>query len=359
MCDFYYQLRMNMINTMQDSLRQIRQVLDIGVQELANIVGLTRQTINNLENKKNKLSVTQYIAICAVIDHITQEQGIKFNVISAILESNKVSSGITDDITYNEDISLLKRWFSCFPDDSKLVSLPLANISIIDSEKFSVLAEDYKIFLDDTVLYENQFETFLDSVENFMISNEAKFIVPLIVIEKIQESLLSLNDFEANCAKKAITVLKKMQTKNLVEIRGEKNDRDINNTFVSVFAKFKQTNRLVLITQDNTLSNIISNLNHNELSGFNIIVTRLTENAELIKWEDYKNSFDVSKTISIVNNDDVESNNMDVDDCDMDVTDNNDINSDDTDIDDTDNGDENDENLTTDFYDAMKSWSNI
>ena len=62
MCDFYYQLRMNMINTMQDSLRQIRQVLDIGVQELANIVGLTRQTINNLKKTSLVLhSILQFV----------------------------------------------------------------------------------------------------------------------------------------------------------------------------------------------------------------------------------------------------------------------------------------------------------
>ena len=51
MFDFYYQLRQKMIDSMQNSLRQVRQVLGLGVQELSDIVGLSRPTLNNLECK--------------------------------------------------------------------------------------------------------------------------------------------------------------------------------------------------------------------------------------------------------------------------------------------------------------------
>ena len=61
MIDFYFQLRQQMIDTMQNSLKQVRQVLGFGVQEFSDIVGLTRQTVNNLENRKNKMSATQYV----------------------------------------------------------------------------------------------------------------------------------------------------------------------------------------------------------------------------------------------------------------------------------------------------------
>ena len=68
MSDFYYQSRANIISTMQCSLKQIRQVLNIGVQELADIIGVTRQTINNIEAGRNKLTKTQYIAMRSVLD---------------------------------------------------------------------------------------------------------------------------------------------------------------------------------------------------------------------------------------------------------------------------------------------------
>jgi len=65
MIDFYYQLRQRMVDAMQASLKQIRQVLGFGVQEFGDLIGLTRQTINNLETQKNKMSSIQYIAVCA------------------------------------------------------------------------------------------------------------------------------------------------------------------------------------------------------------------------------------------------------------------------------------------------------
>ena len=68
MIDFYYQLRQRMVETMQVSLKQIRQVLGFGVQEFGDLIGLTRQTINNLETQKNKMSSIQSIARCAGID---------------------------------------------------------------------------------------------------------------------------------------------------------------------------------------------------------------------------------------------------------------------------------------------------
>ena len=54
---------------MQVSLKQIRQVLGFGVQEFGDLIGLTRQTINNLETQKNKMSSIQYIAICAAVSY--------------------------------------------------------------------------------------------------------------------------------------------------------------------------------------------------------------------------------------------------------------------------------------------------
>ena len=74
MIDFYYQLRQRMVETMQVSLKQIRQVLGFGVQEFGDLIGLTRQTINNLETQKNKMSSIQYIAICAVIDNCLKDK---------------------------------------------------------------------------------------------------------------------------------------------------------------------------------------------------------------------------------------------------------------------------------------------
>lgn len=279
MSDFYYQSRANIISTMQCSLKQIRQVLNIGVQELADIIGVTRQTINNIENNKNKLSTVQYISICAVIDYLLEKQKISYHVIAAILASNKV---IGDDNVYTEDIPILQRFFLTFADDSKLVSSPFCNMAVIGQESYMKLFQDYKVFLDDTALADENSYVFLESVKDISQNVNIQFIVPLIVIKKIEQISSSSDRYEADCAKKAKYRLKTMQSQGILQVRGEKSDKDIVNTFVSVFAKFKKINRLALITHDITLAEQISTLNN--LSGFEILILKINENGTLSRW---------------------------------------------------------------------------
>ena len=116
---------------MQVSLKQIRQVLGFGVQEFGDLIGLTRQTINNLETQKNKMSSIQYIAICAVIDNCLKDKPELLPILSTILCSNEDENhgNIFETI---ENGSLLKKWFLCFPDESKILRFGVDDTGIID-----------------------------------------------------------------------------------------------------------------------------------------------------------------------------------------------------------------------------------
>ena len=59
---------MNEIERLQDNLLLIRRTVGWTAEEFGDRIGVTRQTINNLEAKRNKLNKTQYIAIRAVIE---------------------------------------------------------------------------------------------------------------------------------------------------------------------------------------------------------------------------------------------------------------------------------------------------
>ncbi len=59
---------MDEIERLQDNLLLIRRAMGWTAEELGDRIGVTRQTINNLEMKRNKLNKTQYIAIRAVLD---------------------------------------------------------------------------------------------------------------------------------------------------------------------------------------------------------------------------------------------------------------------------------------------------
>lgn len=59
---------MDEIVRMQENLLLLRRVVGWTAEELGEKIGVTRQTINNIEYGRNKLTKTQYIAIRSVLD---------------------------------------------------------------------------------------------------------------------------------------------------------------------------------------------------------------------------------------------------------------------------------------------------
>ena len=62
------------IERLQDNLAIIRKAGGWSAEEFGDMIGVTKQTISNLENKKTPLSKTQYIAIRAVLDYEIAER---------------------------------------------------------------------------------------------------------------------------------------------------------------------------------------------------------------------------------------------------------------------------------------------
>ena len=59
---------MDEIQRMQDNLLLIRRAVGWTAEEFGNQIGVTRQTINNIESGRNRLTKTQYIAMRSVLD---------------------------------------------------------------------------------------------------------------------------------------------------------------------------------------------------------------------------------------------------------------------------------------------------
>ncbi len=284
MFDFYYQLRQKMIDSMQNSLRQVRQVLGLGVQELSDIVGLTRQTLNNLECKKSRMSAAQYLAICAVIDYYTRDKPEQYAAIQTILSSCGAEERGTFFPSINNN-SLLKNWFLCFPDDSKITEAFSGNRKVITLKEFEGIAYSHKIFVDDTILGQEGFDDWLRQVSDIMLDKGNRFLIPLKVIENIQGGILSPDPLTAGFSQRGMKVLTGMQQSGLMEIRGEKSDTNVMGTFISVFARFKHTNRLALLTQNEKLARQILALNNDDLGGFPIYVAQFAQGIGLREWD--------------------------------------------------------------------------
>lgn len=62
-------LEQNDIKKLQVNLSSIRKIAGWTAQDLGKKIGVTKQTISNLENQKTEMTLTQYIALRTVIDY--------------------------------------------------------------------------------------------------------------------------------------------------------------------------------------------------------------------------------------------------------------------------------------------------
>lgn len=79
---------------LQQNLTTIRKVAGWTAAELGELIGVTKQTISNLENNKTPMTKTQYIAIRAILDDkisTEEENSVLAQVVSILLDSGELS----------------------------------------------------------------------------------------------------------------------------------------------------------------------------------------------------------------------------------------------------------------------------
>lgn len=282
--DLNYILRKKMIDTMQKSLRKIRLILGLGVQELGELIGLTRQTINNLETQKNNMNSIQYIAICSIIENYVKEKPELLSIISTILKSNEVDfENNIFDVKTNS--SFLRKWFLCFHNKTKI--LKNLDFEIKNKKKYldNKLSKEYKIFIDSSAILRKNFLDSLYSLLILMVENNNKFIISLKTIEYIQYKLVNCSPEEEEKYKNTIKLLSEMKSRGLIEIHGEETDINEEITLVSVFTKFKFTYKLALITDNLKLAKQISLINNDIEEDNKILLLQISDDNQILEYD--------------------------------------------------------------------------
>lgn len=77
----------NNIMNMQKKLKFFRQIFGISIISFADMIGVTRQTIYNIENEKTVLTKTQYLAICQVLSSLLANNQDKYAMVKSIWET--------------------------------------------------------------------------------------------------------------------------------------------------------------------------------------------------------------------------------------------------------------------------------
>lgn len=241
--------RQMMIDNLQDSLRLIRHLMELSVEEFADAIGVTRQTVNNLENKKTKMSAIQYIAIAALIDNCLVHDRRRLAALKAILDSDGKDYGAEYDTAFRDD-SLLKRWFEDVTDRRESYINP--------DDKLTTLARDYKIFLDAAILTTDDAKIFVDELTAAFKTVDTKFIVPLRSIEEVQTYMPETK------YRQALRFISTLRAAGVLKINGEDSDPDFHDTMLKVFKNFYGTYNLCLITADEQLAGEVLQMNFDD-----------------------------------------------------------------------------------------------
>lgn len=71
---------------LQQNLRSIRQIAGWTAEQLGERIGVTKQTIGDLENKKRPMNLTQYLAIRSILNEEISTNPENANVLQQVIE---------------------------------------------------------------------------------------------------------------------------------------------------------------------------------------------------------------------------------------------------------------------------------
>lgn len=281
------QLRDIMISNIQTSIKFIRPLLGLTVQEMAELMGVTRQTINDLESNKRLMSITEYIVICAIIDNKCKENYEVLRAINAIIRANSITN---IDIDFNELYNglFLEKWFSTFSNYELVKDDEIYGWDMLDQDLLEKLAANYKIFIDYDSLMIPESEIFFKRFTKILRKNKNKIIIPLRIIEKLENLAKEDDDKLSIQAKHAIKCIVQMQSEEVIQIRGEENDlENSNDLFLDLFGKYNGEYNLALITQNKYLAHMVMNIeSYDSLN----MLCKINSINELSQW--YKEKLD-------------------------------------------------------------------
>lgn len=267
--DPYVQMRDEMIDRMRDNLRQIRNIIGYTTIEFSERMGIARQTLNNLEAGRVRISAAQYLAICCIIeDAIDNEKDINGqSTIAGPIDRLLNPDSKTDIIDNpNNRQSLIKRWFLTFDDKKKKNAKSRMTLNDKDIMR---LARNYNIFLDETVFYVSEVDRALDSLTNALQAENKQYIVSTNVIHNIEGIV---NDIEKGKKyRDALLFLFSLRNEEMVAIRADDNELNVIDSYIAVFAQYKLKNRMALMTQDKNRAKRILGLNAISQQGFDIV----------------------------------------------------------------------------------------
>lgn len=272
----FTEAQISQLQFLQRNLRKIRSICEWSVNDFANVLGLTRQTINNLEMDRTSLTPTQFLSIAAMIERRCQNSPELFdylNICFAQFPHKLDSLSVKDNGKY---IKLQDAWFSTFPKQFPLSTKSTETACSIESmDLMEKISNSYKIILCPDVLLAEEGVLCVEELGTLCQASNNPIILPATSLQEIEHLLYC----------KTLEKLNLWNKENKIKYVGEENDPPLAELIISKILKFKTSFKLCIITDNQALAADIQKVDSLQtISGHKILIIKINKKGYLELW---------------------------------------------------------------------------
>lgn len=257
------------IDFIQKNFRKLRSICEWSASDVAEIMGVTRQTINNIELGKTLLSPLQYIGFSAMLEYCRKTRP----QIAAHLDIYLMHFPKSEQVA---GANLLAEWFASFPKqfpETSSLKDALRNVQSVDLIEHIV--GRCKVFVTPDIFQGNR--KCLEELGTVALRYENPLIVPAKALSQIMPSLNEdCRDFVTAC-----------RCDGRIRFYGSERDASLAEVITTQILRLRAKYPLCLVTGDQVLAADVQTLGRlQSVPGYDILTARIVNDTYLELWDD-------------------------------------------------------------------------
>lgn len=260
--------QMAQIAFVQQNFRRLRSICEWSASDVADVLGITRQTVNNVELGKTQLSILQYLGFASMLDWCRKNRPDVAAYLNVCLTHFPGSGqGVPAD--------LLSSWFSSFPrqfPETRYLKNAFENIQSVNLIEH--IAERCKIFITPDIFLRNR--KCLEDLGAAALQFKNPLIVPAKAFAQIEPSLSEdCRDFVTACRRDG-----------RIKFYGSEQDASLAEVITTQMLRLRTKYPLCLVTGNRVLASDVQALDAlQSVSGYDITTARIIDDSYLELWD--------------------------------------------------------------------------
>jgi len=240
-----------LLDFLQQHLRQIRGICNWSGNEMAEVLGVTRQTVSNIETGKTKLLPSLYLGIGAMLEKRCRQSPILKEYLDVCFTRFPSSLFNFNDRPLAAD-TLVESWFSTFPEQfSKVIPVYEPSSILMCRDLMLYICRNCKILLCHGILLHDRRLDCVEELCEMARQHGNSLILPY----------KTFLEMEAQCSHDSAQRIQRLVDTKLLTVYGSNDDPPLNMLAVQLFLSLSKKYRLAFIIDDDKLANDLQQLN--------------------------------------------------------------------------------------------------